>query len=217
VKSALAVVVVACVMVAGSRAARAEGNDAPAYEGLSSVPTSTWGPPLEEPFADKPGYRQFFATAMGGTGLRFNNPYRLATPLGSNAESVSRTAAYLDLGLAATFNNPLGWQSGVAFRVTTALEGVGQTVLTPSYFGFRRKGKLAAYGRAGIPLVVSPDVTWGLEGAVGGALFFLGGMGLVAEIIGDVFYGEGTRERSVATYPILSGQLGFVGTFEVLP
>ena len=35
----------------------------------------------EEPFATKPGYVQLFASVYFGDGLRFNNPYRLATPL----------------------------------------------------------------------------------------------------------------------------------------
>lgn len=171
----------------------------------------------EEPFASKPGYVQYFLTAMGGTGLRFNNPYRLATPLGGDAESVSRTSAYVDLGLGLTLGNPLGFQHGISLRVSTAVEGVGQVVMTPSYLGWRRRGKLAGFVRAGVPIVASPDVTWGFEGAAGGVFFFLGGVGLVAEMVGDVFYGQGTREASVATYPVLSGQLGFIGSFEVLP
>jgi hypothetical protein len=192
-------------LVGGAAEARAE--DAP----------STVVREPEEPFATKPGYLQLFGTVMGGTGLRFNNPYRLATPLGSDAESVSRTAAYVDLGLGATFGSPLGFQHGAALRFTTAVEGVGQSVLTPSYFGWRRLGRFAAYGRAGVPIVLTPDVTWGLEAGVGGAFFPLGGFGLVAEIVGDVFYGEGTRERSVATYPVLSGQIGLIAAFERLP
>jgi len=89
--------------------------------------------------------------------------------------------------------------------------------MTPSYFGWRRKGAFAAFGRAGVPLVLTPDATFGLEAALGGVFFFLGGVGLVAEIVGDVFYGTGTREVATATYPVLSGQLGFMGTYEVLP
>ena len=171
----------------------------------------------EPPFATKPGYGQLFASVMAGTGVRFNNPYRLATPLGSDAESVSRTAGYIDLGIAMTVGNPLGFQHGAALRTTIALEGVGQVVLTPSYFGWRRWGALAAYGRAGIPVIVTPDTTWGLEGALGAAFFFLGGIGVCAEVIGDVVWGAGTRDVSTATYPILSGQLGFIGSYEVFP
>ena len=171
----------------------------------------------EHPFATKPGYGQIFVTVMGVTGLRFDNPYRLATPLGKDAESVSRTAAYIDLGLAMTLGHPLGLQHGVALRTTIALEGVGQVVVTPSYFGWRRWGALAAYGRAGTPIVVTPEVTWGLEGALGAAFFFLGGIGVCAELVGDVIWGAGTRDVSTVTYPILSGQLGFLGSYEGLP
>lgn len=171
----------------------------------------------EDPFAVKEGYAQLFVTVMGGTGLRFNNPYRLATPLGDDAESVSRTAGYVDIGIAATLGNPLGVQHGAALRTTAAVEGVGQVVMTPSYFVWRRWRALAAFGRAGIPLVLTPEATWGLEASVGGAWFFLGGVGVVAEIVGDVFYGAGTRDVAVASYPVLSGQLGLLGTYEALP
>jgi hypothetical protein len=174
-------------------------------------------PKKEDPFAAKPGYAQIFASVMGGTGLRFNNPYRLATPLGGDAQSISRTNAYVDIGLAMTLGSPLGFQHGASLRTTVSVEGVGQVVMTPSYFGWRRKGPLAAFGRAGIPLVISPDVTWGFEGALGGVFFFLGGVGVVAEVVGDVFYGTGTRDVGTATYPVLSGQLGLLGTYEVLP
>ena len=169
------------------------------------------------PLATKPGYAQIFASVMGGTGLRFNNPYRLATPLGSNAESVSRTAGYVDIGIAATFGHPLGWQHGLALRTSAAVEGVGQVVMTPSYFGWRRWRSLATFVRAGTPFILSPDTTWGLEAAAGGAFFFLGGLGVVAEVVGDVIYGQGTRDVKTATYPILSGQLCLVATYEVFP
>jgi hypothetical protein len=171
----------------------------------------------EEPFRSKDGYAQLFVSVMGGTGLRFNNPYRLATPLGEDAESVSRTAGYVDIGVAGTLGNPLGLQHGFAMRTTVAVEGVGQVVMTPSYFGWRRWGAWALYGRAGSALVLSPKVTWGLEASAGGAWFFLGGVALTAEIVGDLFYGAGTREVAVTTYPVLSGQLGILGTYEVLP
>lgn len=165
----------------------------------------------------KPGYAGLFVTALVGDGLRFNNPYRLATPLGSNAESVSRTAAYFDLGLAMTLGAPSGFQHGVAFRTTVAVEGVPQGVLTPSYLLWRRWRSWAAYARAGMPLVVSPDVTFGLESGLGGVWFARGGLGLTAELVGDVFYGAGTREAATPAYPVLSGQLGLTVAYEVLP
>lgn len=165
----------------------------------------------------KPGYAQLFVTTFVGDGLRFNNPYRLATPLGSDAESVSRTAAYVDFGAAATFGNPLGLQHGAALRFTHSLEGVPQWVVTPSYLMWRRWRSFALSGRAGVDIVTLPDVTVGLEAAAGATYFVRGGVGVAAEIVGDVFYGEGTRDTAVATYPVVSAQLGLVLAYEVLP
>ncbi len=210
--AALAFGVFACASSAAP-VARADEGDA-LEPGAEDAPARL---PADEPLASKPGYAQLLATAMAGTGLRFNNPYRLSTPLGGDAESVSRTSAYVDIGLAMTLGNPLGYQHGAALRTTVGVEGVGQVVMTPSYFGWRRKGPLAAFVRAGIPLVLTPDPTLGLEGAVGGVFFFRGGLGVVAELVGDVFYGTGTRDVATATYPVLSGQLGLMGTYEVLP
>lgn len=170
-----------------------------------------------DPFATKPGYVQIMATVLGGTGLRFNNPFRLAKPLGSDAESVSRSAAFVDLGLGATFGDPLHLQHGLTLRTAIAVEGVGQVVMAPSYLAYRRWGALAAWGRAGVPLVLSPDATWGLEAAAGGAYWVRGGIGVAAEIVGDVFYGAGTADVATVSYPLLSGQLGLVLAYEVFP
>lgn len=184
-------------------------------------PTSVEEPekvaPEGDPFRTKPGYVQLFATVMFGTGIRFNNPYRLATPLGDDAESLSRTAVYTDIGMGVTFGNPLGIQHGVALRISAAVEGVGQVSTTPSYFAWRRWHALAAFGRLGIPIVLTPSTTWGFEAGVGGAWFFLGGIGLAAEIVGDVIYGAGTADVGTTTYPLLSGQLGLITTFEAMP
>lgn len=175
-------------------------------------------PPAEpDPLGSKPGYVQLFFTSFFGDGLRFNNPYRLATPLGDDAESLSTTAPYVDIGIAVTLGHPLGIQHGAALRTSVAARGVGQVVMTPSYLAWRRWRALAVYGRAGTPLVLTPDVTWGLEAGLGATYFFLGGIGVAAEIVGDVFYGAGTRDKATTTYPVLSGQLGFVVAYEVLP
>lgn len=176
-------------------------------------------PPIYDtpPFESKKGYGQIFATALFGDGLRFNNPYRLATPLGSDAESVSRTASYVDFGLGVTFENPLGVQHGATLRTSFALEGVRQAVLTPSYLAWRRVRAFAVHGRFGVPFVLSPEATWGLEVAGGGSWFFLGGFGLTGEVVGDFFYGAGTRDVRAASYPVLSAQIGLIATYEVLP
>src|SRR5271170_7157199 len=100
------------------------------------------------------------ATGFVGDGLRFNNPYRLATVLGSQAQSLSRTAAYADLGGAVLIGDPEFLAHGLVLRASLALEGVSQAVLAPSYMVLRRFGPWAAYGRAGVPIVLSPDTTF---------------------------------------------------------
>ena len=207
-RSCVLAALLAAAALGAAREADAEGEEDAAPEKPKAEP---------DPFRTKPGYAQLFLTSFVGDGLRFNNPYRLATPLGGDAESVSRTAPYIDIGLAATFGNPLGLQHGGALRTSAALHGVGQVVMTPSYLAWRRWSSLAVYGRAGVPIVLTPAVTWGLEAGVGATWFFLGGFGVAAEVVGDVFYGAGTREHATVTYPVLSGQLGFVAAFEVLP
>lgn len=167
--------------------------------------------------ADKPGYAQLQGRALVGTGLRFNNPYRLATPLGSTAESVSRAPFYLDLGVAALLGAPRGFQHGLDLGLATSLEGVRQSVLTPSYLLYRRWHALAAAARAGTPVVLGPDVTWGLELAASATYFVRGALGVRAELVGDVFYGAGTVERRVPAYPMLSVAVGLVFAYEVLP
>lgn len=156
-------------------------------------------------------------TAFFGDGLRFNNPYRLSTVLGSDAQSVSRTAAYVDFGLAAAFGDPRSCQHGLAVRASVAVEGVGQVVLTPSYLLYRRSHAFGFWGRAGMPIVLTPSTTWGLEAAAGVAWFVRAGIGVAAEVVGDLFWGTGTRDVAVATYPLLSAQLGLIVSYEVLP
>jgi hypothetical protein len=169
------------------------------------------------PTTTRGGWVALSATSFVGDGLRFNNPYRLATILGSNAESLSRTAAYVDLGGTLLLGDPSTIAHGLTVRTSIALEGVPQTVLTPTYIALHRWGPWGAYGRAGPSIVLSPDVTWGLEGAAGGMWFPFAGIGIVAELVGDVFYGAGTRDVEVATYPVLSGQLGLWLSWEAMP
>jgi hypothetical protein len=165
----------------------------------------------------RPGYAQVQAHLFVGDALRFNNPYRLATPLGSDAESVSRTAAYVDFGVTGLLGDPLGLQHGLTLRTSFAVEGIRQQVITPGYVLWRRWRALAAYGRAGTPIVLTPQPTWGLEVAAGGVLFVRGGIGIAGELVGAVAYGAGTRDKAVTTYPMLGAQLGLLFALEVLP
>ena len=174
-------------------------------------------PPARLPSVRRPWSMSVFATAFVGDGLRFNNPFRLATQLGSDARSVSRTASYADVGAALALGDPASASHGLALRASVAVEGVPQAVLTPSYVLFRRWNAWAAYGRAGLPVVVTPDPTWGVEGAAGGVWFVRAGIGLAAELVGDLFYGAGTREVATPAYPVLSGQAGVWLSWEAWP
>jgi hypothetical protein len=146
-----------------------------------------------------------------GRGFRFDNPYRLATELGSDAQSVSLTASYADLALAVLVGPPDGFEHGVAVHASFALAGISQIVLTPAYMlGYRASHPWLAYGRLGPSFVLTPDPTVGGEVAAGFAWFFTGRIAIAAELVFDVYYGAGTRDVAVATYPILSGQLGLL-------
>jgi hypothetical protein len=169
------------------------------------------------PDARKGGWIDVYATTFVGDGLRFNNPYRLSTVLGSQAQSLSRTAAYADFGLGVALGDPSFIAHGLALRFSAAIEGVSQGVLTPAYLLLHRSGPWAAYARAGLPLVLTPDRTWGFEGGVGGIWFARAGIGVAAELVGDVFYGAATREVATPAYPVLSAQAGLVLSWEVMP
>jgi len=161
---------------------------------------------------------RFFGSLAFGRGIRFNNPYRLATELGASAESLSATAPYLDLGTAVAFGAPDGIQHGGALHLSIALAGVSQQVLTPSYLlAYRGPRRFLAYGRLGPSFVLTPDPTFGGELAGGFAWFLTSRIGVSGEAIFDIFYGAGTPRKGITTYPILSGQLGLLVDYEVLP
>lgn len=180
----------------------------------AEAPDAAEAPPWRP---SKRPWLQVIATGFFGDGLRFNNPYRLSSVLGSQAESLSRTAAYVDFGLGVTFGDPGGLQHGGALRASIAVEGVQQGVIVPAYLGWYRFKPAAIYLRAGLPIVTGPQPTWGLEAGLGGVWFVRAGIGLALEVVGDVFYGAGTREKAVTSYPVLSGQAGLVVAWEVLP
>lgn len=192
--------------------AAAEPADEPPREGVADE-----GLPAEIGPAEGTFMHMFGGLAVG-RGLRFNNPYRLATPLGDDAESLSLTATYADAWLSATFGDPHGLEHGGSVHFSVALEGVPQEVLTPSYVVLSRLGpRILGYGRAGLPLVLGPDANIGYELALGGAYLVTAGLGLNAELVGDLFYGAATQERAASAIPILSLQLGVLVDYEVLP
>jgi hypothetical protein len=164
-------------------------------------------PPAAAP-SSEPGVHLLGALAIG-RGLRFNNPYRLATPLGDTAESVSLSATYLDLGAGMLFPAATRLEHGAALDAVLALDGIAQLVLTPAYLlQFDAARLWAVRGRLGIPIVVAPDSSLGLEAGFG-SRFELGyGLGLTAELVGSVFFGAATEQKSVTTIPTLALQLG---------
>ena len=163
-------------------------------------------------------YTHLMATASIGDSLRFNNPFRLANQLGSTGESLSRTPVYANLGAAAAWGNPDGWQHGGSLQWSRALVGLPQHVVTPGYVlvqgGWR---PWIAWGRAGVPIILNPDWGAGGELGVGGAWLISAGLGLQAELIGDVFYGAATWDKGITTIPMLSLQIGLLADHEVLP
>lgn len=166
----------------------------------------------------KSGYFRMLGTLAFGRGLRFNNPYRLATQLGDEPESLSLTAPYIDLGAAVAFGSPDGIQHGGALHLSAALSGVSQQVLIPSYFAvYRGPYRAMGYARLGPAFILSPDPSAGFELSAAGGFFVTAKIAVYAELIGNVFYGAGTTEVRYGVYPVLSGQLGILIDHEVLP
>jgi hypothetical protein len=103
-------------------------------------------------------------------------------------------------------------------HLSVALQGIPQEVLSFSYLLQRRfLPELLVYGRAGLPLIIEPDLNAGLECAAGATWLLRAGLGLNAELVGSLFYGAATIEQSVSTIPLLSLQLGIAFDYEVLP
>jgi hypothetical protein len=175
--------------------------------------------PAKTPAAQRDGiYVHTFAELALGKGLRLNNPYRLATPIGDSPESLSWSAGYLDLGLGAAFGPPDALQHGGQVSLSVALDGIAQEVLALSYIALLPLGENALLrGRGGMPIVLDPDTSVGLELAAGGAWLFTGGFGISAELVGSLFYGAATLERPSTAIPLISLELGIWADYEVLP
>ena len=144
-----------------------------------------------------------------GRGLRFNNPYRLSKPLGDTAESVSLSATYLDAGLAILFPAAPSLEQGGSLDALVALDGIDQFGVTPSYLvQYTSSRHLRWHARLGLPIVVAPDASLGLEAALGPSVPIAYGLGFTAELVGSIFFGAATEQKSVTTIPMLALQLG---------
>jgi hypothetical protein len=171
------------------------------------------------PIEGSSAYWHGFGSLALGEGLRFNNPYRLSTPLGKTPESVSLTAAYYDLGLGVVRGPPSGLAHGAMLHLSVAVQGIPQQVLSLSYIALERvgDGRTLLFGRAGIPIILQPDLGGGVELGFGAAFMISAGLGVQSELVGSLYYGAGTLDRSVTTIPVLSGELGLFVDYEVLP
>jgi hypothetical protein len=159
-----------------------------------------------------------FGTVTLGKGLRFNNPYRLATPIGDSPESVSFTAAYLDLGIGAAYGSAYGLKHGGEVALGIATDGISQQVLGLSYVAlYPVHEDILLRGRGGFPIVLGPDSNIGFELGVGGAWLVTGGIGITAELTGSLFYGAATLDKSTTTIPLLALELGVWLDYEVFP
>ena len=170
------------------------------------------------PIADGSAYWHGFGSLALGDGLRFNNPYRLSTPLGKTPESLSLTAAYYDLSLGVVRGPPDGLAHGAVLHLSIAAQDIPQEVLSLSYIALERigDGRTMLFGRAGIPIVLQPDLGGGIEAAFGAAYMISAGLGVQSELVGSLYYGAGTLDRSVTTIPVLSAELGLFIDYEVL-
>jgi hypothetical protein len=159
-----------------------------------------------------------FGGLSAGRGLRFDNPYRLETELGSNAQSLSLSATYLDVHLGAAFGGAGSMFHGVVVHGSFAVGGIPQEVVTPSYLLLVHPvPRWAVSGRVGLPIVVEPDANVGFEIAAGGQLYLTAAVGLSASLVGSLFYGAATLDTPRTAIPILSLEAGAFFDYEVLP
>lgn len=169
------------------------------------------------PGASGDAYWHWLATVAVGAGLRFNNPYRLSTQIG-HSTSLSLSAPYLDVGMGGLTGAPNGLQHGALVRISLALQGVPQEVITPNYLGlYRFAGGRMVYMRGGLPVVTRPDLNLGAEVAGGGVLLVQAGWGLTAELGFSHYLGAATRERAATAIDLVSFQAGLLWDYEDLP
>lgn len=162
-------------------------------------------------------YVDVFGTAELGKGIRWNNPYRLQTSLGSSYESLSTSATYGDLGIGAALGPPDRFQHGAYLHYSFALGGIAQHVVAPTYLLMRRFGWGLAYAHVGPSIVLGPQRNTGAELAIGGAWLVRSGLGVSAELGQAAYYGAATSEVSATLVPVTYFQVGLLASWEVLP
>lgn len=165
-----------------------------------------------------PCYAHLWAGLGVGRGLRLNNPFRLQTPLGDNAASLSWSATYADLSVAGLLGDPFGYQHGMGLSASFALDGVSQQVIAPAYVaGYPLGSHWWLRGRLGLPIVVSPDVNVGLDVAVGATFLVRASLGVFVDAVYSLYEGAATDRRRATLIPLVSLQAGLALSYEVLP
>ena len=104
---------------------------------------------------------------------------------------------------------------------TSGIDPFGQWTLTPAYavrVGFP-EGPVPDFvlrGRLGVPLVLTPDVTWGLEVDASITYAFLAGLGAYFELGYATYFGAEDRAGDLTVHPLLAFELGVSVDWEVL-
>lgn len=175
----------------------------------------SFGPPRDCAW---PCYWHTFVHVGAGRGLRFNNPYRLQTQLGSQPESLSATAPYLDARVGAVSGDSEGLHHGVSLGLSWALQGVPQQVLTPSYqLAYRVNQRHWLRASLGPAIVLQPDPNVGVEVGADWVLLIRAGIGVYLGLTQATYWGAATDQRSATLIPLLSAHAGISLHYEVLP
>ena len=214
----------AVALAVGAVSRPAVGHEPPRDQSGARAADAGDGGSVRSPFyvdsdrTTRAAYLHWFGALVLGRGLRLNNPYRLERQLGDSGESLSLSATYLDASLGATLGGFAPVRYGFVVHLSEALEGVAQDVVTPGAIALWRPGpRWLGYGRLGVPVVLRPDTTGGMEAGLGGVWHASAGAGITAELVGSLFYGAATWQRKVTVIPIVALQIGVFVDYEVLP
>jgi hypothetical protein len=165
-----------------------------------------------------PCYVHSFVDIGGGGGLRLNNPFRLQTPLGDSAESLSLTAPTLDVRAAVLLGDPFGAHHGLSVSTAIAMQGVPQQVVTPAYqFAWQLGARFWWRAHLGASIVTQPDVNLGVEAGSGLAVMVRAGLGVQLGLVYAHYLGAALDQTEATSIPIVGGQVGITAIYEVLP
>ncbi|MCB9616530.1 MAG: hypothetical protein H6722_29190 [Sandaracinus sp.] len=104
---------------------------------------------------------------------------------------------------------------------TSGIDPMQQWVLSPGYavrVGFPAGAvpDFVVRGRVGIPVVLAPDVTWGVEVDASFTYALLAGLGIYAEVGYGTFFGAEDRAGDLTVNPVIGLELGAMLDWEVL-